>query len=225
MGRGRAARRAAALAAAALLAAAPAPGQTALEGLPEESAGKWRIAGEVLVFDTENAPEGTSDDIEEADLDALLALLRANPQITTLELNSAGGSLWAGDRMAEVVIDFELDTHVNGECISSCVTILLGGARRTMSRGSRIGFHQVWWDARDIEWFYESERETERWETPFDFAEWLYADTQTEAYERLMFMVARGVDPGFAIETLKTPASDTWVPWRARLLAGGVLTE
>jgi hypothetical protein len=186
---------------------------------------KFRLEGPVLVYDTETAPEGVSDDMAEDDVAALIALLRANPQVTTLALNSGGGSVWAGDRMAEVVIDFELDTHVNGECISACVTVFLGGARRTMSRGSRIGFHQISWAPDSIRRFYESEREGERWDTPFDFAAWLYADTQTEAYQRLSYMVSRGVDPMFAIETLRTPTSETWVPWRARLRAAGVLTE
>jgi len=182
-----------------------------------DPASPFRIEGEALRYVTE--------DMEDGHVDTLIDLLRNNPGITTLVLDTGGGSVWAGDRMAEVVIDFELDTRVDGECISACVTVLLGGETRSMSRGSRIGFHQLWWGSDDMQRFYESERDIERWVTPFDFAEWLYGDTQAEAFERLSFMVARGVDPGFAIRTLQAPAEELWVPWRAMLLAGGVLTE
>lgn len=196
-------------------------------GQAQESdpATKFRVEGDRLVYNTEGAPEGGPGGIEDTDVDVLIATLRAHPEVKTLELDSGGGSVWAADRMAGAVIDFELDTHVNGSCTSSCVTVFLGGARRTMSRGSRIGFHQIQWSASSIERFYESEREIENWRTPFDFASWIFADTQNETYHRLMYMVSRGVDPLFAIETLRTPSSDTWEPWRARLLAAGVLTE
>jgi hypothetical protein len=38
-------------------------------------------------------------------------------------------------------------------------------------------------------------------------------------------MLDRGVDPEFAIETLKTPPHDIWFPTRLRLIAAGVLRE
>ena len=46
-----------------------------------------------------------------------------------------------------------------------------------------------------------------------------------EIHEQLIYMVNRGVEPVFAIETLKTTADGMWYPYRIRLLAAGVLTE
>ena len=42
---------------------------------------------------------------------------------------------------------------------------------------SDIGFHAGWWAADSIEDYYNSEKKDEVWETPFDFASWLYEDT------------------------------------------------
>lgn len=195
------------------------------QGAAAQDHPKFRVDGDRLIYDTENVPEGVSDSIESEDVDVILTLLRANGGIRVLELNSTGGSLWASRKISDIVIDFELDTHVNGECSSNCTRLLLAGVNRTMSRGSRIGFHQSWWSPESIEGYFAREAESEGWDTPWDFASWIYADTQAEVHELLTYMVRRGVDGAFAIETLKTPSGDIWHPYRARLRAANVLTE
>lgn len=196
----------------------------ALPGLAETAA-KIRVEGDRLIYDTVNAPEGESTDIESEDVDVLVGLIQKHPELKVVELNSDGGSVWSAARIADAVIDAELDTHVNGECKSSCTRIFLGGAKRTMSRGSRIGFHQVWWSAPAMQSYYERNAEAEGWDTPFEFAAWMYRDTQTEIHENLIYMVRRKVDPVFAIETLKYSPDEFWYPRRPYMLAAGVLTE
>jgi len=191
---------------------------------PSASA-KFRIDGTRLIYDTVNTPEGVRSSVELGDAETFLDLLQATDGITVVELNSSGGSLWAASRMAATIIDFELDTHVNGECASTCTRILLAGSRRTMARGSRIGFHQSYWTPDSIRSYYESEAKDEGWDSPFEFASWVYSDTQTEVHELLIYMIRRGVDPVFAIETLAATSDSMWYPYRARLLAAGVLTE
>ncbi|MEM6483256.1 MAG: hypothetical protein AAF922_04245 [Pseudomonadota bacterium] len=186
---------------------------------------KFTLDGNRLIYDTVNVPEDVVDDIEDEDVTVLRALLQTNPGIEVLELNSEGGSLWASHDIADIVIDFEIATHVNGECSSSCPRIFLAGFVRTMSRGSRIGFHQTGWSPRNVRSYYESEAEYEGWADPFEYGSWIYQDTQAEMHESLLYMVRRGVDPLFAIETLKSPPGSMWYPYRARLLAAGVLTE
>ena len=65
----------------------------------------------------------------------------------------------------------------------------------------------------------------EGWATPWDFAAWLYTDTQSEVYAHLSYMVARGVDPAFTVESIRDPGSAMWRPYRTVLLKAGVLTE
>lgn len=190
--------------------------------LAEESVNKFSVQGDILIYDTETG--GDDLEIHNDDVDTLLRLLRVTPNIAILSLNSSGGSVWAGDEMARIALDFELDTVVNGECSSSCVSILLAGARRTMSRGSKIGFHSRNWSTDAVRSYYEQWREDEGWNDPFDFASWVYSDTRVETYRELEFMLARGVEPGFAIK-IQAPRDKMWYPTRNELRASGILTE
>lgn len=186
--------------------------------------GKFQVEGAVLVYDSEAAPDPDDREIQNGDVDDLLEILRGTDGIRTLRLNSTGGSVWAGNEMARVVIDFELDTLVAGECSSSCVAIFLGGTRRELARGGKLGFHQRSWSPGAIEAYYEKYAREEGWETPFDFASWVYEDTQSELYKEMSFMLSRGVALEFAIET-KRLRSTTWFPTRLELVQAGVLTD
>ena len=194
--------------------------------LPDAAwADRFEVEGERLIFDTVAEVDGEQRDIRSADVEAMRDALRANPGIRTLEINSTGGGHYPSMELAALVIDFELDTHVQNTCESSCVPVFLGGARRTMARGARIGFHQLSWNAEAVESYYNDNRDRQEWETPFDFAEWMYEDTQTETYNRLAYMISRGVDADFAVRTIRKPDTNMWFPHRPVLMAAGVLTE
>ena len=186
---------------------------------------KFWVQGTTLVFDTESKVKGDQAEMTVKDIKRLLAVLTNNPDITELELNSTGGSVFAGDEMARIVIDFELNTVVSGECSSSCVNIFLGGKQRRMYLGSKIGFHQRSWSASAIKDYYQTNRDSNNWATPFDFASWSYKDTQAEIQKDLTFFVDRGVDPGFAIKAKKVRASGLWYPNRLELRQSGVLRD
>ena len=93
---------------------------------------------------------------------------------------------------------------------------------------SDIGFHAGWWaadSADSIEDYYNAEKEDEGWETPFDFAPWLYEDTQAEIFTEFEYLLERGVKPQFAIQILRAGSDGMWYPRRKELLEGGILTE
>ncbi|WP_264212397.1 hypothetical protein [Leisingera thetidis] len=193
----------------------------AKDGLPQ----KFSLQGQRLVYDTETDAEGGPAEITDEDIKRLQDILAKNPEISELQLNSIGGSVYAGEEIAGLVLEHGLDTLIDGECISACVDVFLAGSRRRMTLGSRIGFHQRNWPAAAVHKYYRSERKERRWATPFEFGSWIYEDTQREIYDHLSYMVARGVDPGFAIETLRTDPGGEWYPSRLRLIAAGVLRE
>ncbi|MFC6639053.1 hypothetical protein GV827_08135 [Sulfitobacter sp. JBTF-M27] len=188
-------------------------------------ADRFTVAGQQLVYDTVTPVDGEQQDIRGDDVDEMRSLLRDHPEVSELVIHSTGGGHYASMELAALVIDFELDTHIAETCESSCVPVFLGGAKRTMARGARIGFHQLSWDAEAVQQYYDDNRERYEWETPFEFAEWMYQDTQTETYNRLAYMVSRGVDAEFAIRTIRKPDTTLWFPYRAVLMAAGVLTE
>ena len=191
----------------------------------EPAAQRFVVDGDRLLYDTTVLVDGKEHDIRYSDLEDIRNLLRQNEQIKVLEVNSSGGGHYPSMDIAALVIDFDLDTHVEDSCESSCVNVFLAGNKRTMARGARIGFHQLSWTARSVEDYYNKHRERREWDTPFRFAEWMYQDTQTETYNRLNYMVQRGVDAQFAIRTIRKPDTSMWFPYRAVLLAAGVVTE
>lgn len=188
------------------------------------SAGKFNIRGSTLIYNSDNVTGDAYPEIDGPDVAALRTQLRRNDNIDTLQLTSTGGLVWAGDEMAQIVLDFGLDTRVEGECSSSCVTIFLAGEKREMTRGSRIGFHQNSWSDDGMQSYFKQWREDENWITPFDFASWVYQDTQHETAAQLGFMIKRGVDPLFAIETKKYRPV-IWFPSRQELEAAGILRD
>ena len=200
------------------------PGLALAQSEMEAASGKFRIEGATLHYDTSASRDPASREIESEDIEEMLGHLRDNADVTELWLNSTGGSVWAGQELARLVMDFELDTRVSGECSSSCVTVFLGGASRVLERGGKLGFHQRSWSAQAMQSYYKAWSGDEDWETPFDFASWVYEDTQGEIHKELVFMMSRGVDPAFAIETKRTRGA-IWFPPRVDLAAAGVLRE
>lgn len=182
---------------------------------------KFEVKGSILIYDTEKNNSEILDD----DIRALKLSLRKNLEIKELQLNSSGGSVHAGTEMAEIVMKYQLDTYVEGECTSACVDIFLAGNRRHMARGAKIGFHQRSWAAEAVQRFYRRNRDRNRWDTPFEFGSWIYADTQAEIHAHQLYMVSRGVDPAFVVTTMQAGAREVWYPSQEELTASGVLRD
>lgn len=203
--------------------AGPVAAQKMASGTTSES-GKFSIHGTTVTYDTDLASGSAYAEIEGDDIDDLTAILAANPDTKILELNSVGGSVWAGDEMARIIMDYRLDTRVVGECSSACVTIFLAGEARELARGGMIGFHQNSWSEDNMLTYYKYWRTEYSWGSPFEFSSWVYKDTQTEIYNQLAYLLARGVEPVFAIET-KRERSSMWYPTRVQLQEAGVLRD
>ncbi|WP_405116962.1 hypothetical protein L0Z64_15790 [Phaeobacter sp. BS23] len=105
---------------------------------------KFKIDGTTLIYDTDNLVaqevDGTqhaeTGEISDDDIEPFRDILDANPAITRLQLNSGGGSVYAGESIADIVQDHALDTWVVGECISACVDIFL--AKQSTSDDPRV---------------------------------------------------------------------------------------
>ena len=183
----------------------------------------FRLDKNTLFYST-----GDGSEVSEIDWgheEKLLQILKKHKEIDTLVLKSEGGMIQVADNMADLVIDAELNTFVEENCESACVTIFLAGKNRIMDIGAKIGFHASWWSAEDMQSYYKNNRESKDWESPFEFASWLYEDTQKEIFEKFEYLLERGVQPHFAIQTLKAGSDGMWYPRRKELLKGGILTQ
>ena len=183
----------------------------------------FKIEDNILYYDTENSD--ITNEVSEGHEKELLTILKEHNEIDTLILNSGGGLVYVANKMADLVIDARLDTHVEFSCESSCATVFLAGKKRSLALGGRIGFHKSYWEADSIKEYYESEKETEGWSNIFDFASWMYEDTQSEIFTEFEYLIERGVTPKFAIETLRAGSDGMWYPRRSKLFEGGVLTD
>lgn len=192
---------------------------------PQADVNKFTINGDTVLYDTSLAEAEEDREINWDDAETLEEILRKNSDVKVLHLESYGGLTEAAQHIADVVIDYELDTYVDGECSSSCVTIFLGGEKRTLARGSWLGFHKTYWSSESMKEYYESEKEEEEWESPFEFSEWVYADTQEQILKDFEYMLERGVTPAFAIKTLRADSDDMWYPRRKELVAAGVVND
>ena len=188
---------------------------------------KFKVNGEVLHYNTELAVDEINRGIKEEDPDELLKTLKNNPNIKTIHLTSWGGLISTAVEMADIIIDFELDTHVKEICFSACPLLLMGGETRTLERGSKIGFHRSSWDSDSMKSFYEDKetREIYGWKNEFDFSSWVYDDSQEEIYSQFKYYLERGVSPSFVIETMKARSEDGWYPRRKDLLEANVITK
>ncbi len=73
---------------------------------------------------------------------ALDRAIAAAPNVGSLLLDSPGGWLREGDRMAGVVKRYRLNTRVDKECFSACTLVLLAGQNRSAGDHAQIGFHR-----------------------------------------------------------------------------------
>ena len=185
---------------------------------------KFTIDQSKLIYDTENIEDWENAEINQDDPDIFFQLLSENPQITIVQLNSGGGLQADAYEISDLIIDFDLDTHVNGICHSSCTILFLAGNKRTVERGSTLGFHQLHWAAESQRVYYEYYLGTD-WNDEFEYAEWLYNDAQATILLDMEYLLERGVEPSFAIKTLQADSYDMWIPRRKELINAGVITE
>ena len=141
---------------------------------------KFVIEDKTLIYDTTKATDETLAEINWEDADVLAQMLLNNPKIKTLQLNSLGGLIDAAVYMSDIIIDYELDTNVVGECASACAFLFLAGEKRTIQRGSWLGFHQGSWDKDSIKEQFEYNKEEYGWKSAFEHASWKNKDTQKQ---------------------------------------------
>ena len=163
---------------------------------------KFIISADTIIYYRFKAKNEFNQEINWDDVTEFEYLMRNNEDVKNLQLNSSGGLVEAAIYLSDIIIDYELNTHVDGECSSSCVFLFLGGEKRSLQRGSWIGFHNSSWSKEGLKEYYESYKDEKGWLDEFEFSEWLYKDTQVQILRDLKYLIERGVDGNFAIKTL-----------------------
>ena len=149
-------------------------------------------------------------------------ILRINPSVTQLILKSSGGLEEEALEVADIIIDYGLDTHAFN-CESSCTILFAAGENRTLQRGYKLGFHRTYWGASSLETYYEYYKDD--YDNVFDFTSWVYDDTQDTLFKKFQYFIERDVDPLFIIKTLRAKSDGMWHPRRKELLNANFITQ
>ena len=159
------------------------------------------------------------------DVEGFLLLLEKNEKIDTIVFQDVGGGLQhKGIEIADIIIDFELDTHIEGECYGSCNLMFMGGKKRTLARGSEIGITFNPYTRERIQDILDNKT----YEYVGDLADyiiWVDENTREELIEYFSLLLERGIKPEFIIDSVKKGSLGRWIPRRKELLDSNLLTE
>ena len=150
--------------------------------------------------------------------------MNENPNISTVNLNSSGGSAGAGLEIFRVLSDFNVDTVVSNECSSACINIFLAGNVRWLHLGALLGFHRPDWDAVSMQEYLNNYKEEEKWSDTFEFSNWIQKDTILITSKIFKNYTDAGVNVSFTVDTLKIDNDDMWYPSRQELTSAGVVS-
>ena len=127
--------------------------------------------------------------------------LDANPSVRVVRLESRGGRVAEGLALGTLLRDRGIDTIVNGECSSACVTAFAGGARRIIGPSARIGLHSAGGAGFSGETIAAANRRSDE------------------------FIAARGVDRSVLEQGAAVANDQIWFPSPQVLLSSGLATE
>jgi len=129
--------------------------------------------------------------------------LEAYPETKQIILSSTGGNIYEARGLSNTIRQNGLNTLVMSECSSACTTVFIGGIKRQMAPGGKLGFHQYRIDA--------------------DYAVLNAAPSREQNQDRAIFLRA-GVAPWFLDIMFDSQPSDTWYPELPELIASHVAT-
>lgn len=122
--------------------------------------------------------------------------LEAHPGVRFVHLNSPGGWVTEGERLARVIRASRLGTYTATGCYSACVLAFAAGSPRVLNPDARLGLHSTY--GRD--------------------ADPMVATLGNQLYQKVLRRY--GVSPDLVALSTSTPASGLWMPEPRQLLSG-----
>lgn len=123
-------------------------------------------------------------------------------QIRGIIIDSSGGVVYEGRKLAKIIINKKLDTFTIDGCYSSCTLAFISGEHRYLSKGANLGFHQYGSLIRGVD-----------------------VDYKDEQYRDLMLFKNRGIRQDFLDRLYNAESNDLWYPTMNELLTSGVVHE
>ncbi|AGA33063.1 putative transmembrane protein [Thioalkalivibrio nitratireducens DSM 14787] len=134
----------------------------------------------------------------------LRRVLRNEPEVQGIILDSQGGWIAAGRSVGRVIEHHGLDTYSFDGCHSACVTAFVSGGKRYLADEARLGFHQ--------------------YAVPFGGLEAL-SDMGLEQQRDLQHFRRQGVNPAFLARLFQAGHDEVWYPSQRELREAGVIHD
>ena len=186
---------------------------------------RFFVTNKTLFYNSEIETSNGSFGIIFEDIDDFKMLLEQNLDITKVSLTSYGGFVEAAYEIADLILDYNLDTHLEGDCESACTILFLAGNKRTAKEDSKLGFHQTSYSEESAKEEYESMKDEMNFNSPFAYAAWVLEDTQEMILNDLYFYQGIGMSLDFFIKTLEAPSDEMWYPDHSYLREEGIITD
>ena len=159
------------------------------------------------------------------DADKILSLLENNENINRVVFNGVyQGGQTDGLEISDLIIDFELDTHIIDYCWGNCIFMFMGGQNRTMAKGSELAINMTGYRLEFIEGIIENKD----YEVRGSLSEYIVCVDEVareEIIEYFTLLLEQGVEPSFIIESIEKASKENWIPRRKQLLEANILTE
>ncbi|MCI0499788.1 MAG: right-handed parallel beta-helix repeat-containing protein [Planctomycetales bacterium] len=128
-------------------------------------------------------------------------MIRIQPAVKTVIIDSMGGRVYEARKMASVILERKLDTCTVRGCYSAATLPFAAGKSRYLCNEARLGFHQ----------YHQSEN--------FD----PYCDIQQEYSKDWGFYQLQGVSKAFQEKMFSADPNDFWIPGPSELEEGGMI--
>lgn len=159
------------------------------------------------------------------DVDKILSLLENNENINRVVFNGVyQGGQTDGLEISDLIIDFELDTHIIDYCWGNCIFMFMGGQNRTMAKGSELAINMTGYRLEFIQGIIEN-KDYEVLGSLSEYIVWVDEVAREEIIEYFTLLLEQGVEPSFIIESIEKASKENWIPRRKQLLEANILTE
>lgn len=112
--------------------------------MPSEFRARGIPMPNLVLVDGKTASITFIGDIGVASLASFRALVKENPKVTRVYIDSTGGQLPSALEMARIIYERNLALAVDGRCFSACANLIFVAARRkTVLPGSMVGIHEM----------------------------------------------------------------------------------
>lgn len=137
-------------------------------------------------------------------------LIESNPEIKGIILDSAGGRVYEGRKLFEIILANSLDTYSVEGCYSACGIAFLAGHKRYLAKGANLGFHQYKSNLKNLN-LTKKWRDTEK------------IGLYIEQGKDLIMFKKQGISQGFLDRIFDADSDNLWYPTIDEMIDAGVI--